>query len=262
MDRTAIATAALVCLVLVAGCSGTPGSAADTATDDETPSGTTSPDTSTATRTGTPETTATPTATADPTASSTPTAGSTPTASSTPTAGSTPTASSTPTAAPTATPSESWSPAEHPNKPLENKLEQEDLSNRVKHVEVTGGTESGDGYSAVEVSVTANTSMYGIDPASHGTTEGEPFFILYIDSPLVNESDSRFSHVDGPPIQRKSVPFEGNGTFTLDVPQAAFEARGTDPGEAELMVVLFDEDEAWDDIYGVGRTTVTYSPGE
>jgi|GEM_PF-992136 len=263
MDRTTLVAAALACLVLSAGCTSLSSGGTDTASGDAgTPTETTAGATPTesaaeSTTAGSANST---TATATPTTDETPTA--TVTATATPTATATVTPTDTPTATATATPTDEWSLPEHPNKPLENKLQNESVTNRVKDVAVTGGTESGDGYTGVEVSVTANTSMPHIDPPEHGTVAGEPFFIVYVDSPLVNESDSRFSRVDGPPIQRKSVTFEGNGTFTLDVPQAALESAGTDPGEAELMVVLFDEDKAYDDIYGVGRVNFTYAGGE
>lgn len=245
MDRTTLATATLACLVLFAGCAGMPGSGAQTATDDPADGASTST-----------ETTPTGTDAGSPTAASTGTATD---AASTGTA----TDAATPTATPTetATPEPTWSPPEETNKPLENKLD-DGVTNRVKDVSISDGSESGDGYSAVQVSVTANTSMYGIDPVEHGTPEGEPFFVVYIDGQIVAKDDSRFSAVNGTAVQRKDVSFASNRTFALDVPQAAFEAADTEPGETRITVVLFDEDKTWDDIYGVGHTTVTYEPSE
>ena len=245
MDRTTLATATLACLVLFAGCAGLSGSAADTATDDDAADGASTSTETTPTGTDTGSTTATSTGTA--------------TEAATPTATATPTPTQTATATATATPT--WSPPEETNKPLENKLD-DGVTNRVKDVSVSDGSESGDGYSSVQVSVTANTSMYGVDPVEHGTPEGEPFFVVYIDGQIVAKDDSRFSAVNGTAVQRKDVSFAENRTFTLDVPQAAFEAADTEPGETRITVVLFDEDKTWDDIYGAGHTTVTYEPSE
>lgn len=245
MDRPRIGAAIFACLVLTAGCTALTDSATtDTPNPGETPQLPT--DTATAD-----------TAAPSVTDTGTPADHTTQTVEPTPTAPPTQSVGSTPTATP------GWSPPEHPNKPLENKLEA-GVDNHVKALEVVGGTESGDGaYSSVELAVTANTSLESIDPAEHGTVDGEPFFIVYVNSDLVTESDSQFVRVDGPPIQRSSeVAFDANGTTTLTVPQAAFEAAGIEAGEVELMVLLFDEDKAYDDVYGVRRLNVTYAPSE
>ncbi|MFB6140803.1 MAG: hypothetical protein ABEJ26_10255 [Halosimplex sp.] len=249
MRRNALSTLCVVGVVLLAGCSGfgaAPGSDGTTTGDDVT--------------TGTP--TATETAAAA-TATGTATATTTATATGTATATATEAATATETTGRTTETTEQWELPEYPNGPLENKLVT-GASNRIESVTVVGGRGSGDGAdSGVDVSVTANTSMPDIDPAEHGTVAGEPFFVVYVDSQLVNKSRApRFYEVDGPPLQRKGVTFEANGTFELTVPQAAFEARGSDPGEVELLVLLFDEDEAWDDVYGVGTVNATYAPDE
>jgi len=255
VKRNALLSLCVVGVVLLAGCSGfgaSPGSDGTATGGDVT--------------TGTPTATETAAATATGTATGTATATGTGTGTATATATDTATATETPaepTTQPTTETADQWELPEYPNGPLENKLVT-GASNRIESVTAVDGSDSGDGAdSGVTISVTANTSMPDIDPAEHGTVAGEPFFVVYVDSQLVNKSRGpRFYEVDGPPLQRESVTFEANGTFELTVPQAALEARGSDPGEIELLVLLFDEDKAWDDIYGIGRVNATYAPGE
>lgn len=153
---------------------------------------------------------------------------------------------------------EVWSSPQPPNKPFENKLE-EGVTNHIESVEVRDSGES------VELRIAANTSLRNIDPPEHGTVRGEPFFLVYANGSLTNESryDPRFYIATGSPVQRSSeLRFEQNGTFTLTIPQAAFEAADTETGEVELLVVLFDKDSQWDDVYGTATVNATYTPDE
>lgn len=201
-----------------------------------------------------PANTPSPTTTVEPTPTPTPSPTPTPTATATPAP--TPTA----TAVPTATPNEAWSLPEWPNMPFDHKMS--DAGDHIKSIEVSGGNGTADGgYSSVEVTVTANTSLERIDPASHGTVAGEPFMLAYIDSELQQKPNSSRYNVSGPPIQRSAeLGFDENAEVTLDVPAAAFEATGTAPGETSIMVLLMDRDKTFDDIYGHTQLNVTYNP--
>lgn len=230
MDRRLLAVVGLACLVALAGCTSVIGGAGDT------PEGV---------ATGTPldggATTPTPSET---TSTETPT-------------------SSTPSETRNdATPApELWKRPTPPNSPLERKFN-ESAENRILAVESDNG--SANGSAGVTLSVTANTSMPHIDPASHGTVRGEPFFLVYVGGGLTDAGDwsgSQFHDANGtlavredPVVQRK------NETFDLTVRPGAFEAANASAGEVELLVLLLDQDKQWDDIYGERRVTVEYEP--
>ncbi|MFB6096581.1 MAG: hypothetical protein ABEJ74_04265 [Haloferacaceae archaeon] len=228
MRRRTLQIGCVVCLLLLAGCSGltaTSGSDAGTTT----PAATESTPTATPTATPTPKPTATPTP--------------------------------TPTPKATTAASEEWSLPEYPNDPFEDKTAEDTLDNHIKSMEVVGEGSGDGGYSSVELAVTANTSMERVDPAKHGTVDGEPFLIAYIDGHLVETDEGSRYNVDAPPVQRSDeLRFDENKETTLEIPKAAFEATGTEPGEVSILVLLLDEDKTWDDIYGRARVTVTYDP--
>lgn len=164
-----------------------------------------------------------------------------PTDSPTPTATSTP--SRTPTATPTRTP-EPWTEPEPPNRPVEDKTGAEP-SRRITAVEVVDGVEAEDGagYANFDLEVHANTSMPSVDPASHGTVEGEPYFLVYAEGELIERS--------------KRVLPKADGTYTLEINPGGLDRVGT--GEVDLTVKLMDLDSEYDDVYGVRNVTVTYS---
>lgn len=182
------------------------------------------------------------------------------------------TPTSTPELTPTLTPptttssppaSEEWSLPEYPNSPLEDKMAEETVDNHIKSIEVVGQGSGDGGYSSVELTITANTSMKRIDPGSHGTVRGEPYLIAYIDSKLVRVEGTPRYNVTGPPVQRsEELGINENTEATLEIPQAAFEATGTEPGKVTIMVLLLDGDKSWDDIYGHATVTVTYEPSK
>ncbi len=118
---------------------------------------------------------------------------------------------------------------------------------------------SGGGYSDFNLKINADTLMDDVDPAEHGTVRGEPYFLVYADGSLDNQS--RFSYTNGTLIERKQVSHDENGEFVIDVRPGGLEEAGAD-GEVTLLVLLMDEDKDWDDIYGVSRVTVKYSPEE
>lgn len=159
------------------------------------------------------------------------------------------------------TTTESWSQPEKPNTPLEDNVK-ETGENRITDVEVGGEGSSEDGYSSVELTIRANTSMPNIDPEEKGDVEGEPFILIYIDGRLATAEDSRFATPRGVIGARSpELEFDENGEFTLTVPQEAFEAAGVEPGDdVELMVLLLDRDKEWDDIFGKEFVEVTYNP--
>lgn len=160
----------------------------------------------------------------------------------------------------TTTTSESWSVPEETNKPLQKKYRNESKE-RMKSIEVDGEGSSEDGYSSVEVTVTADSSMPNVDPEDHGDVEGEPFIVIYIDGHLATSDDTEFATPRGLLTARTpELEYDENGEFTLTVPQEAFEAAGVESGEeVELMVMLMDRDEEWDDIYGMEFVNVTYN---
>lgn len=236
MDRQLVAVLGVAALVLMAGCA--------TLVDQQEGEGTTvteSPGTTAAT-------------TADSTTSATTTESSTATTEQT-TDGSTTTSST----ATTTTTAESWSSPEEPNEPLQIKYGN-GTANHIKSVAVDGEGSSAEGYSSVELTVTANTSMENVDPASHGTVEGEPFILVYVDGHLATAEDSNFATPRGVLVSRTdTLPYNDPGEYTVSVPQEAFEASGVESGEeTELMVMVMDRDSDWDDIYGKQFVNVTY----
>lgn len=160
----------------------------------------------------------------------------------------------------TTTTSESWSSPEETNKPLQKKYRDES-EERIKSIEVGGEGSSEEGYSSVDVTVTANTAMPNVDPEDHGDVEGEPFIIIFINGHLATSDDTEFATPRGVRVARTpELDYDENGEFTLTVPKEAFEAAGVESGEdAELMVMLMDRDEEWDDIYGIEFVNVTYN---
>lgn len=156
-----------------------------------------------------------------------------------------------------------WSLPEYPNTPLQDKTTEENVTNHVKSITVVDNGSDDSGSGAVEVAVTANTSMERVDPAEHGTVRGEPYMIAYINGELVRVNDTSRYEVSEPPVQRTSeLGMDENNEVTLEIPHAAFEATGTKPGEATVMVLLLDKDKTWDDIYGKATVSVTYDPSE
>lgn len=152
-----------------------------------------------------------------------------------------------------------WSQPKDLNTPLEKKYLNESQP-RISSVSIDGTGSAAEGYSSVEVSVTANTSMRKMDPEDHGSVEGEPFFIIFLDGHLATSDDTRFATPRGLRVARTPVvEYEEDGTFTLTVPQDAFEAGGVEDGEeVTLMIMLMDKDSEWDDIYGLRKVEVTY----
>ncbi|WP_415379370.1 hypothetical protein [Halosimplex sp. TS25] len=163
------------------------------------------------------------------------------------------TASASATATPTdtgatATPetSESWTHPKLPNKPMEDKTNASSAP-RISSVEVvnTVASENGSGYSNFDLEVHANTSMPRVDPASHGTVEGEPYFLVYVNDQLLERS--------------KYVVHDENGTFGITMRKDGGFDR-FDAGELDLTVKLVDRDSEYDDVYGVWNGSVQYAP--
>ncbi len=136
--------------------------------------------------------------------------------------------------------------------------------NEIEDVDVGGEGSSDDGYSSVELTVSANTSWPNIDPEDRGSVEGEPYILVYIDGHLATAEDSRFATPRGVIGARTpQLEFDEDGEFTVTVPQEAFEASGVEPGDdVELMVLLLDRDKEWDDIFGKEFVEVTYEPDD
>lgn len=158
--------------------------------------------------------------------------------------------------------SESWSEPTPPNTPLQNNMDEEDRDEpRIQNVELVDTTEaSSGGYSDFSLQINADTVMDDIDPAEHGTVQGEPYFLVYANGELSNES--RFTRTDGTLIERtQQVSQDENGEYVIDVRPGGLEEAGAD-GEVTLLILLMDEDKDWDDIYGVSRITVEYSAEE
>lgn len=159
----------------------------------------------------------------------------------------------------TTTTEESWSQPEPPNTPLQDNIEEEGV-NRIKETQVGGAGSAEEGYSSIELTVRANTSMPNVDPEEHGDVKGEPFFVIYIDGHLVTSEDTNYATPRGFIATRTDLlAYEEDGEFVLRVPQEALEAAGVEDGdEVELMVLLLDRDKDWDDIYGKTFVNVTY----
>lgn len=160
----------------------------------------------------------------------------------------------------TTTTEESWSQPEPPNTPLQDNIEEEGV-NRIKEIAVGGTGSDEEGYSTVELTIRANSSMPNVDPEEHGDVEGEPFFVIYINGHLVTSDDTNYATPRGFIATRTGeVAYEDDGEFVLRVPKEAFEAAGVEDGsDVELMVLLLDQDKDWDDIYGKQFVNVTYN---
>jgi len=222
MRTRLLSTVAIACLLVLAGCSGAgPASGTDTATD-----------------AGATPTTDAPAA--DATATDTPTASAAPSPTATPTDGPTATATTTETETPVP-----WTHPEIPNKPMEDKTDAEP-GERIRSVEFvdTVAADNGSGYSDFDLRIHANTSMERVDPASHGTVEGEPYFLLYVNEQLLERSDY--------------VLMDSDGTFNLTVRESGLERF--DESDLDLTLKLVDRDSEYDDVYGVWNGTVRYSP--
>lgn len=165
------------------------------------------------------------------------------------------------TATPTTTTTdEEWSQPKELNTPLEKKYLNEEQP-RIESIAIDGTGSEATGYSSVELTVRANTTMQNLDPEDHGSVDGEPFFIVFLDGHLATSDDTRFATPRGVRVTRTPVlAYEDDGTFTLTIPKEAFEAGGAEDGETvTLMVMLMDRDSEWDDIYGLRKVEVTYS---
>lgn len=236
MDRRPLLVLAVACLVLFAGCASLISSReSDTTPTVETTQGTTQEETTKQAETTTKDTDET---TTDDSGDSTTTTTTTAT-----------------------TTDESWSQPKDVNKPLQIKYEDES-ENHIKSLAVDGEGSSAEGYSSVDVTVTGNTSMPKVDPDDHGDIEGEPFIVIYINGHLVTSEDSNFATPRGVLVSRTpELQYNENGEFTVSVPKDAFEAAGVEKGEeVDLMVMLMDRDEEWDDIYGKQFVKVKYNP--
>ncbi|WP_123535461.1 hypothetical protein [Halosimplex salinum] len=232
MQNRILTVVAITCLVALAGCSAGP-SLGDTTTPDEnsTPTATDAAATDTdAADAGTDE-------------SETASTSATETSSETATASATATETSSETATET---SESWTHPELPNKPMEDKTNASSEP-RISSVEVvnTVASETGSGYSNFDLAVHANTSMPRVDPASHGTVDGEPYFLVYVNGQLLERS--------------KYVVHDENGTFEITMRKDGGFDR-FDAGELDLTVKLVDRDSEYDDVYGVWNGSVQYAP--
>lgn len=209
---------ALVVVVLSAGCIGASGPLAGN-------DGTSTP-------------TATSTATPEPTATATPG----------PTGTATPTATATPESTPTAT--STWTEPQPPNTPEakydpENPMRDEENRTRIYDVRFVNQepSEEGDGYSAFDIQVDADTRMPDVDPAAHGDVEGEPYFLVYANDEL---------------IYRSGLVSHRNGTFVLEIHPGALDQF--EEGELDLRVYLMDEDSTYDDEYGIWTGSIEYAP--
>ncbi len=116
---------------------------------------------------------------------------------------------------------------------------------------------SNGGYSNFDLKIEANTYMHHIDPAEHGTVNGEPFFLVYADGDLDN--GSRFTDTSGTLIERSDVSRQKDGSFVIHIRPAGLKRLDKD-GKVKLMILEMDKDKDWDDIYDVKWVTVNYSP--
>ncbi|MFC4552674.1 MULTISPECIES: hypothetical protein [Halorussus] len=250
MKRRPLIAVGLVFAVVLAGCAGFGPSGSDTTTESTTME---PADTTTATTTAATTTTATADTTTDTQATSTTTA-------ETSAGEQTSTTERTGTTATTATTTTaSWSKPKSPNKPLQDKRNESSVGDRIRGVTVVQKTQaSGSGYSDFDLRIGANTSMSRVDPADHGTVRGEPYFVVYAHASF--EDGGRFTYLSGDLLARSSVEQNANGTYTVEIQPEALERAGVEKGNVELTVILLDEDSEWDDIYGVQKVTVEYSP--
>lgn len=105
----------------------------------------------------------------------------------------------------------------------------------------------GNGVSNFNLAITANTTMENIDPPGHGDVIGEPYFLIEINSTLVERSD----YLD--PRQEAS-----DETFNITLRKKGL--KQFDPGQLEVKVLLVDRDSEYDDVYGVWKGTIKYTP--
>ncbi len=246
MKRTSITLLLVVCL-LVAGCSSLGGNSASTTSKTSVSQTSTKMTDSTSASTGSSDGDGSSTSTSETTQATT-TAGTT-----------TATTSTTTMTQSTTTSVDSWTAPKQPNTPLQNKMEEDDGQNRISDISIIHKEEASDGgYSNFDVALTANTQMGHVDPASHGTVKGEPYFLVYADGSLDN--GSRFSYTNGTLIERTPIMGQKkDGDFAIQIHPEALNQAGAD-GKVKLMVLLMDRDSDWDDIYGVAWVTVDYSP--
>ena len=101
----------------------------------------------------------------------------------------------------------------------------------------------GDGYTAFDIEVDANTSMENVDPPEHGTVAGEPYFVAFANDQIIYRSEQ--------------VEFR-NGTFTLDVHPGALDQF--DEGSLKVTVFLMDRDSIYHDEYDYGSARIMYIP--
>lgn len=254
MKRRPLIAVGLVFAVVLAGCAGFGPSGSDTTTESTTmaPADTTTATTTTTTTATT--TTAAADTTTDTQATSTTTAETSASeqTSTTEQTGTTATTTATTTTA-------SWSKPKSPNKPLQDKRNESSGGDRIQGVTVVQKTQaSGGGYSDFDLRAGANTSMARVDPADHGTVRGEPYFVVYAHASF--EDGGRFTYLSGDLLARSSVEQNANGSYTVEIDPQALEYAGVEKGKVELTVILLDEDSEWDDIYGVEKVTVEYSP--
>ncbi len=145
----------------------------------------------------------------------------------------------------TAPGSSEWQPPQPPNKPTENKIEDDRITG-VEIVDRTPATD-GDGLSNFNLAITANTTMRDVDPPDHGNVIGEPYFLIEIDGTLVERS-TYFN-------PRQDQEYD---TFNITIRKEGLEQL--DAGTHEIRVLLVDRDSEYDDVYGVWTGTIEYSP--
>ncbi|QLG49494.1 hypothetical protein [Natrinema halophilum] len=144
-----------------------------------------------------------------------------------------------------------WSPPQEPNRPLERKDLNGEAIDRIESVEFVDKVpaEDGQGYSNFNLEVTANTSMPNIDPPSHGTVRGEPYFFVKINQ---GPDDRKL-------IERTSqVPQRENGRYHIDVRPAGIEEFGED--DLNVEVFLVDRDKDWDDVLDATTQSIHFNP--
>lgn len=156
----------------------------------------------------------------------------------------TPTSAPTPTATPTQTPrsTQSWIPPIPPNRPTDVKGDSRRIS-RVEFVH-TEQAADGTGYADFDLRVHADTRMPNVDPKSHGTVQGEPYFLVAIEDKLVARTNQVLS---------------AESVFSIAVHPGALDQY--EAGTLNVTVYLMDEDSQYDDQYGVWNGTVEYDPG-
>jgi len=86
--------------------------------------------------------------------------------------------------------------------------------------------------------------MEHVDPPTHGTVTGEPYFLIYVEGELVERS--------------KRVIQDDDRNFTLAVRPGGLQQF--EEGDLDVTVKLMDIDSVSDDVYGVQNLTVPYSP--